>query len=341
MSEAEVRAAVEAEGLTLVPSTSSTGFKGVYANAKKFAAQVSSGGKLHNLGSFDTAPEAALHVSRFLGPEGSAAAAQPAKPAQPAQPGMSEAEVRAAVEAEGLTLVPSTSSTGFKGVYASAKTFAAQVSSGGKLHNLGSFDTAPEAALHVSRFLGPEGSAAAAQPGMSEAEVRAAVEAEGLTLVPSTSSTGFKGVSADGNKFGASIYFNGKLSWLGMFGTALEAALHYARFLGPEGSAAAAHPTPSRKRRRDAPTSAAAPSMPRQLNQAQVQLASSAPTAVVISGPSGITHKLALVKEQLGIDAATPLARAVREANAALELPNEGSLVRQVDVLARILELRW
>ena len=69
-------------------------------------------------GTFDTPEEAALQVARHLGPEGSAAAAAPPPPPPT---GMSEAEVHAAVRAEGLTLVPSGGKTGFKNVYTSGR----------------------------------------------------------------------------------------------------------------------------------------------------------------------------------------------------------------------------
>ena len=72
---------------------------------------------------------------------------------------------------------------------------------------------------------------------LSAAEVEAAVKREGLTLVHSAvSKTGYQGVCAIRRRFKAS----GNQRSLGTFGSALEAALCFARFLGPDASAAAA-----------------------------------------------------------------------------------------------------
>eukprot|EP00966_Prymnesium_polylepis_P273823 6325448-Prymnesium_polylepis.1 len=77
MNETAVCAAAEAEGLTLVPKVNKSGFKGVQPTGRRFTAHVQNG----PLGTFDTAPEAALAVARQLGPEASAAAVAAAVPA--------------------------------------------------------------------------------------------------------------------------------------------------------------------------------------------------------------------------------------------------------------------
>ena len=159
----------------------------------------------------------------------------------PLQKGLNEAEVYAAVEAEGLTLLPSfqpDSSSGFRGVTVRrSNCFQANWRTPGEAtnHYIGSYPTALEAALHVARYLGRDASAAAAaRPaeataprGMSDAEVWAAVEAEGLTLIPSSDHrSGFRGVGAVG-AYGSRYQANssdGRMHYLGRFGTALEAA---------------------------------------------------------------------------------------------------------------------
>ena len=247
-----------------------SGFVGVTAGGSRFGANFRREGKqgCHHGSSTPTALEAEFYRERAeaeetvetqsTGPDASAAAAAAA--ATPAAPqGMSEAEVWTAVKAEGLTLVPSsTSQSGFKAVAASGRRFHATPYHKGKQHSLGRFDTALEAALAVARFLGPDISAAlaaevvaaaAATPqGMSEAEVWAAVKAEGLALVPvSTSQSGFKGVAVSGSRFQANLYHKGKQHNLGRFDTALEAALVVARFLGADASAAAVASAPAAK----------------------------------------------------------------------------------------------
>ena len=85
-----------------------------------------------------------------------------------------------------------------------------------------------------------EAAVAVTPQALSEAEVWKAVEAEGLTLVPSPGSqSGFRGVSPNGSRFVACLRLEGNRHHLGRFGTALEAALHVARFLGSDASAAA------------------------------------------------------------------------------------------------------
>ena len=59
--------------------------------------------------------------------------------------------------------------------------------------------------------------------------------------MPSSSSkTGFKGVSSNGNGYQAKLMENGKTRYLGTFASAEEAALVYARHVGAERAAAEA-----------------------------------------------------------------------------------------------------
>lgn len=154
MSDAEVHAAVEAEGLTLVPSANTSGFKGVTSSAggsSRFQANCAAAGssRRHCLGHFGTALQAALASARFLGPDGSAAAAAAAVTPVAKPLGMSESEVLAAAEAEGLTLVQcSDHGSGFQGV---SKVYGGRFQAGvrlkGQRHYLGTFGTRIEAVM--------------------------------------------------------------------------------------------------------------------------------------------------------------------------------------------------
>ena len=104
--------------MSLLRTDNAAGFKHVSyhkTGTKPFHVHVGRDGRRHQLGNFATAAEAALAVARFLGPEGLAAALAPPAPKAP----MTVAEVHAAAEAEGLTLVRAENATGFRGVSSS------------------------------------------------------------------------------------------------------------------------------------------------------------------------------------------------------------------------------
>ena len=178
---------------------------------------------------------------------------------------MEEAEPMTLAEAErlaakdGLVLVPASNATGFKGVtgYGSNR-YKAQINFGSKTKSLGIFSSAAEAALVHARHIGPAGCVAALGPRvvpkpktwratpMTEAEARRLAAAEGLVLVPGDNVSGWKGVTSNGSNlntpYAAKFCQNGKQRSLGSYTTAVEAALAYARKLGPAGCAAAVAP---------------------------------------------------------------------------------------------------
>ena len=263
MSAAEAHAAAAAEGLAPLPASvstggrkSKTGFWGVHrspndADMRPFRATPYHGGRQRHLGSFATAEEAALAVARFLGPAGVAAVLAPPAP-EPAP--MTAADAHAAAAEEGLALLRAENAAGFKGVSrtggSASKPFQAQLMLGGRTNYLGYFATAEEAALAVARFLGPEGVAAelappappAPEPTMTAAEAHATAAAEGLALLRADNPTGFKFVGhidKASKPFKARVWQKRRNSHLGSFATAEQAALAVARFLGPEGVAAA------------------------------------------------------------------------------------------------------
>jgi hypothetical protein len=256
----EAIAAAEQEGLTLVPGPGATGFKAVirWNNSKTpqtaYKIQLTENGMNVNFGYFMCAEAASLAYARYLGPKGSAAKATAQDPPITAE------EALEAAALEGLTLVPSfKNETGFKHVNFYPNTVHPYAVKS-RVGYLGRFATAEEGALTYARVLGPAGSAAEAadcirdaDPGMTAEEVDAAAEREGLTLVPSSrpTATNFKGVGKlDGPPCGQQktcyvpkYWKDSRSEYLGSFRTAKEAALAYARHLGPEESAAAAAET--------------------------------------------------------------------------------------------------
>ena len=172
------------------------------------APQHSVDGRRVYIGYFDTAVEAAVAYARAVGEY------QP-----PAPPTV-------AAEAEGLRLhLSSSSSTGYKGVYEHASgRFKAQHRAGERMVYLGSFATAVEAAVAYARAAG-------------EYQPPAVVtEAEGQRQrLSSSNATGYMGVytaTAWGGRFQASRCYNGGRQVIGNFGTAVEAAVAYARAVG-------------------------------------------------------------------------------------------------------------
>jgi len=143
--------------------------------------------------------------ARAVGPQECAAAATKADSAVAAAAAapMTEAEAERLAEAEGLELLRASSKSGFRGVSPYGKHFTAvvcpkvnscgQVGVYGKDRILiGTFRTAPEAALAYSRHLGRDWFASRC---MSEVEAHRPAEAEGLKLVHSANATGYKAVT--------------------------------------------------------------------------------------------------------------------------------------------------
>ena len=158
---------------------------------------------------------------------------------------MTRSEAVTAAAAEGLTLLPSKSGMGFKGVTKVGNSYKASVCvpRTRQLRFLGSFACAEAAALCYARHLGSERVAAqveeASRLPLTAEEVHALAAEERLCLVPSTresNETGFRGVKKRCQKYQA---HSGGI-YLGAFPTAEEAALSYARHLGAERAAAEA-----------------------------------------------------------------------------------------------------
>ncbi|EOD36204.1 hypothetical protein EMIHUDRAFT_226818 [Emiliania huxleyi CCMP1516] len=228
------------ERLVLITKRNTTGYKNVTydRSKKKFVAQVKDGGKQVHLGSFATAEEAASAYARSEYGRADAAKLLQTRSA----PTAAGAEAVRQAEREGLTLVASGSSTGYKGVcyhpkQHGSKKYLLRVKAGGKKVFLGLFATAEQAALFYARWeAGRDTSDLIAPPpppvpsSAAGAEAVRQAEREGMTLVASSSSsTGYKGVSfcpkQGSKKYQLRVWVGGKRFFLGYFVTAEEAAL--------------------------------------------------------------------------------------------------------------------
>ena len=147
-------------------------------------------------------------------------------------------------EAESLVLEKSESSTGFVGV-ASMPTnrLGHKFKAIRRSQEIGRFVTAEEAALAFARDVArcpPLQKKRAAVPRMTAEEALQAAKNEGLQLVPSPGSkSGYKNVSGNGLpgdqfRWAAARRVDGRTENLGRYHSAEEAALAYARAIGPE-----------------------------------------------------------------------------------------------------------
>lgn len=210
---------------------------------------------------------------------------------------MTAEEALQAAESEGHLLQRSNNATGYKGVSFNPtrieRPFCLQFYVSGKQKTLGYFATAEEAALEYARHpevvAKSEAAAAAtltavskntkatsarvgsARPSMTAAEALELADSEGLTLLRSNNTTGYKGVSFNPTRFSRPYCLQAQISrgqtTLGYFASAEEAALFYARHpevrAKKEAAAAAALATVAaapgdiRKRRRLVPSAPA------------------------------------------------------------------------------------
>jgi len=117
----------------------------------------------------------------------------------------------------------------------------------GRYCSLGSFGTAVEAAAAYARAVAEAPEDAAAEEGEEAEEEEegeegaepapVVEEAEGLRLhLSNSNSTGYRGVRMQRGRFNARHMLDGTCLYLGSFGTAVEAAVAYARAVGQGGA---------------------------------------------------------------------------------------------------------
>ena len=112
----------------------------------------------------------------------------------------------------------------YKGVRKRGEKFCAQITTDRKAQGLGTFDTPKEAAQAYDRAAIQAGRPTSKLNFLDQVPKNYKPEKKKLS---SGNTTGFRGVSKQGNRFQARIYFGGKLQNIGTFGTAKEAAEAY------------------------------------------------------------------------------------------------------------------
>jgi hypothetical protein len=221
-----------------------SGFYGVYASKKLWAAQIYCDSKDHYLGSFDTKQEAALAYDRkarqcgedkLLNYESIKAAEEAAVRAQAEQ-------ILVHDMCAGPQQPKPRPSSGFYGVHAKGKRWGATIRYDSKKHHLGMFDTKQEAALAYDREVRQCGEDKPLNYESIKAAEDAAVRAQAETFADALCAgpqqpkprpaSGFYGVYAKGRstqRWLAQICYDNKNHYLGRFDTKQEAALAYDR----------------------------------------------------------------------------------------------------------------
>ncbi|EOD31629.1 Hypothetical protein EMIHUDRAFT_231600 [Emiliania huxleyi CCMP1516] len=231
--------ATEAEGLRLhLSSSSNTGYQGVYNLASgRFEAKRKVDGRTVHLGYFATAVEAAVAYARAMS-EASAVAASASKSAPPAEPAGETILCGRTHERDGGAIgcvLPA----GHAGQHAftlqgkrarcvkrpfdPTDVEAEERSKGASRQDGEESEVEVEAAAGKAALAGSE--------AMSSQEAPVA-EAEGLRLHLSSSSTGYLAVYEQSGRFQAQHRVDGRHVYVGLFDTAVEAAVAYAKAVG-------------------------------------------------------------------------------------------------------------
>jgi len=129
----------------------------------------------------------------------------------------------------------STNTTGYRGVYKRGKRFQAQINVVGKMKSLGTYGTSKEAALAYDRaaihhkFSSSKLNYPDGLPIDDEDYDALMNNPKKKTRLASTNTTGYTGVTKEGKRFKAQIYFDRRSKYIGTYTTPKEAALAYDR----------------------------------------------------------------------------------------------------------------
>ena len=195
-------------------SKSKSGYFGVFkvAPSGRYQAKIKIDGKFKYLGTYDTANQAA----EAYDDEAIKLGRPFSKLNYPKQTYVGYTPIQQPLYSQ--------NTVGYRGVTKIGKKFKAQIRIGSKTVNLGTYETAKEAAVAYDR--------AALKANQSTTLLNFPDMVHNLDVEPKRkkrkrSSTGYRGVTKNGKKFAAMITIAGKLTYIGIYETAKEAAVAY------------------------------------------------------------------------------------------------------------------
>jgi hypothetical protein len=209
-------------------SHNTSGYTGVRKRGKRFQAQITAGGKRHNLGSYKTAKAAALAYDR--------AVVQHKRPASklnyPDGLPIDDEDYDELMDPNKNKKFAAAKSSGFHGVVQKGKRFYAKIYLGNSQKSLGGYDTAKEAALAYDRAVVHHKRPASLMNypdglPIDDEDYEAIMNPKMTRSLYSNNTTGYRGVYKIGKKFAARVKIGRTVKSLGLYDTPKEAAVAY------------------------------------------------------------------------------------------------------------------